>query len=596
MRRIINMRRPFTAHVADWLVTQLKPLYSCKTIHVRGRSSKPILGRGLGALAEKRVFLREATGLVREMKWYDALFLNFLNMSIGLGAAWVIFWGPGIYPEGDVTLGLILCAIGCLFGMYCFATLTAAMPRSGGDYVFVSRCLHPSLGFASNWTWVIWNIVWCAVLGTWVVTWGLRDLVGMLGVVNNDPGLLDWSVRLGTPDDIVTLSLAALVVALSGLMLALGLKWYLRIQTICAAVGVLMLVTAIAVMATTSNTEIAAAWDQYAVQQGQASYADTVTDAGTVTAWFPGWSGSMQTIGMLPIGFWVLAYPYFSAFMGGELKRAKSTALIGNMGGVIIGALLIITLWTLAASTMTHDFIVGTYAQYYGYCDNGFNMPSQWFDFEVGIMSGSTPVIYIMGVGMVGWLLMYPALSYLGQTRAALAWSFDRIIPAWFGKVSEKWHTPINAIIFFVIVDMIYLAIYSMSFKYQTSFSAVLGQCLGTFLFVGLAAILLPFRKNTKPIYQASGVKAAIAGIPLVTIAGVVWVSFLMINIYYFIVDPNLGASDYWSDGTWGIKHVSLYMTAAIFFGGFFLYWIARWYRRKQGINIDLAFKELPPE
>jgi amino acid transporter len=547
-------------------------------------------------MAQSRVFLRAATGLVRRMRWYDALFLNIISMSIGLGAAWVIFWGPGIYPEGNVTLGLVLCAIGCLFGMYCYATLTAAMPRSGGDYVFVSRCLHPSLGFASSWTWVVWNVVWCAALGTMVVTWGLRDLVGMLGVVNNDPGLLDWSVRLGRPDDAVTLSLTALVVAMSGLMLALGLKWYLRVQTVCAVIGLVMLVTAIGVMATTTNTEFETAWNHYAVDQGQVSYDSTVSDAVTVTPWFTGWSASAQTIGMLPIGFWVLAYPYFSAFMGGELRQARSTALIGNVGGVIVGALLIITLWTLAESTMTHDFIVGTYAQYYGYCDNSYNMPSQWFDFEVGIMSGSTPVIYIMGAGLVGWLLMYPALSYLGQTRTALAWSFDRIIPAWFGKVSRKRHAPINAILFFVAVDMVYLGIYAMSFRYQMGFSAVIGQCLGTFMFVGLAAILLPYRRSTRSAYRASGVKASFAGIPLVTIAGVIWVAFLAVNIYYFIADPNLGASDYWSDDMWGVKHFTLYLTAAIFSSGFLLYWIARWYRKRQGINIDLAFKGLPPE
>jgi amino acid transporter len=111
-------------------------------------------------MGEKRVFLREATGLVREMKPRDALFLNFLNMSIGLGVAWVIFWGPGIYPGANVELGLIICMVCCMFGMFCFATLTAAMPRSGGDYVFVSRALHPSLGFMANWTWVVWNVVW----------------------------------------------------------------------------------------------------------------------------------------------------------------------------------------------------------------------------------------------------------------------------------------------------------------------------------------------------------------------------------------------------------------------------------------------------
>jgi len=554
-------------------------------------------------MVEQRVFLREATGLVREMRWYDALFLNFLNMSIGLGAAWVIFFGPGIYPEGNVTIGLIICAIGCLFGMACFAFLTAAMPRSGGDYVFVSRCLHPSLGFACNWMWVVWNIVWCAVLGTWVITWGLRDLFGMLGVVNNDTTYLQWASDLSQPDNPITFSLTAMVVILSGLMLALGLKWYLRVQAICALVGLVMLVAALAVFTTTSQSEFAGIWDRYAAEQGASNFATTVGDAGTVTAWYPGWSANVQTLGMLPIGFWVLAYPYFSAFMGGELKRAKSTAFIGNLGGVVIGSAFVIGLWMAAMNTMGHDFIVGTYGQYYGYTDNVYNMPSTWFDFQAGIISGNTLVIYLMGIGMVGWLLMYPALSFLGQTRAALAWSFDRIIPAWFGKVSERWHTPINAIIFFTVVDLAYLAIYAKTFKYQTSFSAVAGQLISTFLFVGLSAIVLPFRKKTKPIYEASGVKKSVVGIPIVTICGIIWVIFLFINMYFFFADPNIGALDFWSqiwtwrtsDEMWGMGF-SIGFTAAVFLIGFFSWWFARWYRMTQGINVDMAYKELPPE
>jgi amino acid transporter len=557
----------------------------------------------MGEKGEKRVFLREATGLVREMRWYDALFLNFLNMSIGLGAAWVIFWGPGIYPGANLPVGLLIAAIGCIFGMICFATLTASMPRSGGDYVFVSRCLHPSLGFASNWTWVVWNVVWCAVLGTWVVTWGLRDLFGMLGVVYNDATYLDWATKLSQPDHPVTFTISALVVTLSGVMLALGMRVYLKVQTVCVLVGLLMLIVAAAVFATTSPAEFEATWDAYAAEQGAMDYDTTVADADTVTPWYSDWGTARQTLGILPIGFWVLAYPYFSAFLGGELKRAKTTAFVGNLGGVIIGGLFIYVLWVLVAGTVGKEFIVGTYGQYYGYTDNAYLMPSQWYDFYAGIISGNSVVIYIMGIGMIGWLLMYPALSYLGQTRAALAWSFDRIIPGWFGKVSDRWHTPINAIIFFVIIDLIYLAIYAKTFAYQTSFSAMLGQVCGTFMFVGLSAIVLPFRKNTKAIYEASGVKMSFLRIPLVTIAGVIWVLFLFVNIYYFIIDPNLGASDYWSaiwtwktsDEMWGFGF-SLILTAVIFFAGFGLYWVARWYRKTQGINIDLAFKELPPE
>ena len=553
-------------------------------------AEKPVQQLQMG---EKRVFLREATGLVREMKWSDALFMNFLNMSVGLGVAWVIFWGPGVYPGANVPLGIFVAMICCMFGMFCFATLTTVMPRSGGDYVFVSRALHPSLGFMSSWMWVVWNVAWCAILATWVVTWGLRDLFGMLGVINNNATLLTLASDLSHPDNPITLAITVTVVVLSGMMLALGLKVYLKIQAACAIIGLIMLIVAAVVFAMTSNADFQQKWDAYATQQGAANYQTTVanaTDDYPSSLPFGNWG---LTLGILPIAFWTLAYPYFSAFMGGELKRAKKTAFIGNMGGVVIGGIFVMIMYVLVAKTLSENFIIGTYSQFYGYSTTAYGMPSQWFDFYPAIITGNSAIAGVMGIGMIGWLLMYPALSYLGQTRAALAWSFDRLLPGWFGKVSERWHTPINAIIFFTIVNLIYLVVYALTFSYQQSFSAQVGQMLALFLFVGIAAVVLPFRKRTKPMYEASGVNWKLAGFPIVAIAGIIWVVFDLLCLYYFFIDPNLGASDKWSKV---IPYFSLYLTFGIAATGFAYYWIVRWYRKRQGINIDLAFKELPPE
>jgi len=73
--------------------------------------------------------------------------------------------------------------------------------------------------------------------------------------------------------------------------------------------------------------------------------------------------------------------------------------------------------------------------------------------------------------------------------------------------------------------------------------------------------------------------------------------------MYFFFADPNIGALDFWSqiwtwrtsDEMWGMGF-SIVFTAAVFLIGFFSWWFARWYRMTQGINVDMAYKELPPE
>ena len=40
----------------------------------------------------------------------------------------------------------------------------------------------------------------------------------------------------------------------------------------------------------------------------------------------------------------------------------------------------------------------------------------------------------------------------------------------------------------------------------------------------------------------------------------------------------------------------SLWMIFIIFLVGFIIFWIAKYYRKAQGIDVELAFKEIPPE
>jgi len=65
----------------------------------------------------------------------------------------------------------------------------------------------------------------------------------------------------------VTLAITSVVVILSSVMLALGLKVYIKVQAICALVGLVMLVVAAALFATTSNAEWQTTWNTYAASR-----------------------------------------------------------------------------------------------------------------------------------------------------------------------------------------------------------------------------------------------------------------------------------------------------------------------------------------
>ncbi|HOT02177.1 MAG TPA: amino acid permease [Acidobacteriota bacterium] len=95
--------------------------------------------------------LPSENGLRRQLGLFSVTSIVIANM-IGAG----IFTTSGLLLKdlGDPRLMLILWAVGgaiALCGALCYGALGAAIPRAGGEYVFLSRLFHPVLGFLSGW-------------------------------------------------------------------------------------------------------------------------------------------------------------------------------------------------------------------------------------------------------------------------------------------------------------------------------------------------------------------------------------------------------------------------------------------------------------
>src|SRR2546426_10792972 len=99
------------------------------------------------------LFVRQASGLVRDVSMTNALFFNiaaFVGTAVGFAISfyalypeWVAF-GISAYPYMAVFSGIALYFLGMIF-----ARLTTSMPRSGGGFVFTSRIIYPF------WGWVV---------------------------------------------------------------------------------------------------------------------------------------------------------------------------------------------------------------------------------------------------------------------------------------------------------------------------------------------------------------------------------------------------------------------------------------------------------
>lgn len=75
-----------------------------------------------------------------------------ISTMVGTG----IFTTTGLMAEmgaksGDILLAWLIGGFLALCGALCYGELGANMPESGGEYYYISRVIHPSLGFLSGW-------------------------------------------------------------------------------------------------------------------------------------------------------------------------------------------------------------------------------------------------------------------------------------------------------------------------------------------------------------------------------------------------------------------------------------------------------------
>ena len=94
-------------------------------------------------------YTRQASGLVRDISPTSSIALNVSFVSIPL-AVLIATQAPSSFPGASPFWVAVICAVLCIFPVLLYSLFTSVMPRSGGDYVFVSRSLGPWLGLAAS--------------------------------------------------------------------------------------------------------------------------------------------------------------------------------------------------------------------------------------------------------------------------------------------------------------------------------------------------------------------------------------------------------------------------------------------------------------
>jgi amino acid transporter len=219
-----------------------------------------------------------------------------------------------------------------------------------------------------------------------------------------------------------------------------------------------------------------------------------------------------------------------------------------------------------------------------------YAIPSGPFYHFLAALVYNTPILTVLILGsFLFWSLPSMIANTFMPIRSFFAWSFDRLMPEKLANVNERTHSPITAI---VVANLIIAAIVIWS-VYSSSFQLVLGLIVlaGALavVIVGAAAIALPLRRPD--LYRASPANVKFLGIPVLYIVGTLSIlEFIGIAIISTQYPALVMAGD--SKNLWWIPA----WFGGLIIGGALLYYVPRFIRARQGINIGFVYQELPPE
>jgi amino acid transporter len=308
--------------------------------------------------------------------------------------------------------------------------------------------------------------------------------------------------------------------------------------------------------------------------------------------------GSLATVFLvIPYMVFFNLWPNWGATLYGEVRGATDFKRNMTGMGLALGVTTVLGIVLLFAisRTMGWEFYVQAGAAWWnytwGYTDVAPALPFWPYPALLASFLTTNKLVQFLVVGLMSlWWFGWCATVFLSSTRVIFAAAFDRLLPESVAKLDERTGTPVNALLLMIVPSVVvaYLFNYNL-LNFQTLTLCSTLVIAVTFLGTTISAIVLPY---TKPdLYKSSPISQYnVLGLPLITVAGVIFGGFLVYLLYQWIIDPN-GLYGIGISNTSSVYYMlANYALAAVIYFGF------KAYRKSKGIDLNKVTAEIPAE
>jgi basic amino acid/polyamine antiporter, APA family len=536
-----------------------------------------------GGAESTRLFVRQTSGLVRELGIPAATGISLASVAV---VNTFINFNAGLtdFTKADMYLPLVAAAVIWLVAMFAYRYLLRAVPRAGGEYVYLSRIVSPVVGAMAG--------LGIAVVFTYILSTNAHFAAQFTPFMLSGFGLVFHSTAVANAGNHLTSNWAVACLSIVVMLIVAALSLF-RVKIVARIIfwlivlQVVAFIVLIGILAGSSHASFVSAFGSYSHNPG--AYQATITAAHTNGVVF----GTSIASAIAIIPFMVLNYNgvLYSYYVGGELRRPGKTYLYASAISIALLVVLWVGVWALLRARMGLSFMQAqanlgvvnptAYAKI-----TSLNSVSGGLGY--GMILTSNPIARLLFATAVPLAEIAVNLAFLTvTTRVLFAQAFDRLLPIGVAKVGDRNHAPNMAIGIVLVIGAAFCFLTSLVnlgniVALQSLFFALI------LLAGGVAALFLPLRRPELIELPGASDDARRAFLRKVAWVGGGTTVLALFTVYLLVAHSNVYGKFSWE---------SILTLVIVLGAGPVIYLIARAIRRQRNaLDWSMAMHELPPE